>query len=128
MRKVFMFAIVVPAYDDGITFFCDALGFDLIKDEDQGDCKRWVVVRAPGGGADILIARAAGGVQTAAIGQQTGGRVGFFLSTPDFDATYADMRAKGVIFEETPRAEPYGKVAVFQDPWGNRWDLLEEMS
>ncbi|THH38918.1 VOC family protein [Aliishimia ponticola] len=117
--------LVVDDYDRAIAFYVDAVGFTLLQDIDLGDGKRWVRV-APPGGADgsLLLAEAANDAQRAAIGNQTGGRVGFFLSTDDFDRDHARMLAAGVTFEEAPRSEPYGKVAVWRDPWGNRWDLI----
>lgn len=119
-------AIVVPDYDAALDFYVGALGFDLIEDTDMGAGKRWVLVAPPGARETrLLLARAVTPTQTAAIGNQTGGRVGFFLHTSDFAASHASMRAKGVEFEEEPRHEPYGIVAVFRDPFGNRWDLLE---
>ena len=117
-------AIIVPEYHLGIAFYRDVMRFSLEADEDQGGGKRWVVLRPDGGGTGILLARAVGGAQVAAIGNQTGGRVGFFLNTEDFTSDYARMVAAGVKFEEMPRQEPYGQVAVFRDPFGNRWDLL----
>lgn len=117
--------LVVPDYDAGITFYVGALGFSLVSDEDMGGGKRWVVVSPGEGGADILLARAANDDQRAAIGKQAGGRVAFFLHTSNFDATLADFTAKGVIFHEQPRREPYGTVGVFSDPFGNRWDLIQ---
>lgn len=117
-----LIALVVSDYDPAIAFF-EALGFALVEDTPQGN-KRWVVVRPPGGGSDILISRAMG-EQTAAIGQQTGGRVGFFLQTEDFARDASRIVAAGGAFEEAPRDEPYGQVAVFRDPWGNRWDLIQ---
>ena len=117
-------ALVVPDYDAAIAFYVGALGFELVEDTDQGGGKRWVVVRPPGGGAALLLARAVTEAQTAAIGNQTGGRVGFFLETDDFARDHAAFLAAGVMFEEAPRDEPYGMVAVFRDPFGNRWDLL----
>lgn len=120
-----LIAIVVSDYDAGIAFYVDKMGFDLVQDEDQGGGKRWVVVRPHGGvGSDILLAQAKGAEQEAAIGNQTGGRVGFFLKTSDFATDHARMLANGVVFEEEPRHEIYGSVAVFRDPFGNRWDLL----
>jgi len=119
------FAIVVPDYDAGIEFYVGKLGFDLITDEDHGGGKRWVTVRPKGAQTAILLARAASDAQSAAIGNQTGGRVGFFLQTEDFAADHARMLAAGVAFEEPPRFEPYGSVAVFRDPFGNRWDLIQ---
>ena len=120
--------LVVPDYDAGIAFCVDALGFDLIEDTDMGTGKRWVVVGGAGGaeqGGRLLIAQAANAAQSAAIGNQTGGRVGFFAHTDDFAATQARLVDAGVQFEEQPRHEPYGIVAVFSDPFGNRWDLIE---
>ncbi len=118
-------ALVVPDYDAGIAFYVDTLGFDLIDDTDMGGGKRWVLVRPSGGGTALLLAKAANDEQRAAIGNQTGGRVGFFLNTADFDADYARMSRANVMFEEVPRDEPYGRVLVFRDPFGNRWDLLQ---
>jgi catechol 2,3-dioxygenase-like lactoylglutathione lyase family enzyme len=117
-------AIVVDDYDDAIAFYVDALGFDLVEDSPIDD-KRWVVVAPPGDGAGVLLAAADGDVQRARVGDQTGGRVGFFLHTTDFDETFQRMSAAGVRFLEEPRHEVYGTVAVFEDLYGNRWDLLE---
>ena len=116
--------VVVPDYDAGIAFYVGKLGFDLIEDTEIGDGKRWVVV-GPNGGASLLLAKAADDSQSAAIGNQTGGRVAFFLETDDFVDTHARFVAAGVTFHEEPRHEPYGIVAVFSDPFGNRWDLLQ---
>ena len=116
--------LVVPDYDAGIAFCVGALGFDLIEDSDMGGGKRWVVVGGKDGGR-LLLARAANDAQSAAIGNQTGGRVGFFAHTDDFTGTQARLAAAGVMFHEQPRHEPYGTVAVFSDPFGNRWDLIE---
>jgi catechol 2,3-dioxygenase-like lactoylglutathione lyase family enzyme len=120
--------IVVDDYDRAIAFFTDALGFDLVEDSpaltNDGRPKRWVVVRPPGGGTGLLLAQADGERQVAAIGNQIGGRVGFFLQVDDFDAAYERMTAAGVEFATVPRTEPYGQVAVFIDIAGNRWDLL----
>ncbi|MDJ1008737.1 MAG: VOC family protein [Paracoccaceae bacterium] len=118
-------ALIVPDYDEGIAFFVGALGWRLKHDIDQGNGKRWVVVVPPGGGTALLIARAVGPEQRAAIGNQTGGRVGFFLETDDFARDHAAMIAAGVAFEEAARTEPYGTVAVWRDAFGNRWDLIE---
>ena len=115
---------LVPDYDEGIDFFVERLGWRLVSDEDQGGGKRWVVVEPPAGGTALLLARASGPDQAATIGQHAGGRVAFFLWADDFEATHARMLAAGVPFEEPPRSEPYGVVAVWRDPWGNRWDLL----
>ncbi|OCO98325.1 MULTISPECIES: VOC family protein [unclassified Ensifer] len=119
-------ALVVPDYDAGIAFYCGKLGFDLVEDTVLDDNKRWVVVR-PKGAVEtaLLLAKADGERQQAAIGNQTGGRVGFFLFTDDFARDHAAMLAEGVVFLETPRHEPYGTVAVFTDPFGNHWDLLQ---
>jgi catechol 2,3-dioxygenase-like lactoylglutathione lyase family enzyme len=120
--------LVVPDYDAGIAFCVGALGFDLIEDSDMGGGKRWVVVGGKDGanaGGRLLLAKAATDAQTAAIGNQTGGRVGFFAHTDDFTGTQARLVDAGVIFLEQPRHEPYGTVAVFSDPFGNRWDLIE---
>lgn len=120
--------IVVDDYDRAIEFFTDALGFDLVEDSPalttDGHPKRWVVVRPPGAGTGILLARADGQRQTAVVGNQVAGRVGFFLRVEDFDAAYERMTAVGVQFVSSPRSEPYGCVAVFLDVAGNRWDLL----
>ncbi|WP_245639253.1 VOC family protein [Rubellimicrobium mesophilum] len=116
--------LVVPSYDEGIAFFVEGLGWRLGSDEDQGGGKRWVVVEPPDGGSALLLARAVGPEQQAAIGRQAGGRVGFFLRTADFEGTAARLRTAGAWFEQEPRHEAYGTVAVWRDPWGNRWDLL----
>lgn len=117
-------ALVVPDYDTAIAFFCDVMGFRLTADLDQGR-KRWVTVQPPGGGVQLVLAQAEGTQQQAAIGDQGGGRVWLFLETDDFSRDHARMTAAGVVFEEPPRHEPYGIVAVWRDPWGNRWDLIE---
>ena len=118
---------MVPDYDLALDFYVGLLGFALIEDTPISAARRWVLV-APTGAAEtrILLARAEGRAQIDAIGNQAGGRVGFFLAVADFDAAYARMHAAGVRFLETPRSEPYGKVAVWQDPFGNKWDLLEK--
>ncbi|MBU2866947.1 VOC family protein [Pacificibacter marinus] len=118
-----LLAILVPDYDVGIDFFTQKLGFNLLEDTDMGGDKRWVRVAPKGAQTEFLLARAVGD-QTQAIGAQGGGRVWLFLRSDDFEADYAVMKAKGVHFEESPRNEPYGMVAVFRDPFGNRWDLL----
>ena len=115
---------VVRDYDEAIAFFVDALGFTLIEDTVLSPDKRWVRVAARHGGVCLLLVKAANSEQAARIGDQTGGRVGFFLHTDDFDADYAMMVANGVRFREAPRMESYGKVAVFHDCSGNAWDLL----
>lgn len=124
MTGLAMTALVVPEYDEGIAFFRDALGFALEEDSDLGSGKRWVVMAGSHGGK-LLLARATDDQQRAAIGNQTGGRVGWFLDTEDFVAAHSRMVEWGVEFTDGPRDEPYGTVAVFNDPWGNRWDLIE---
>lgn len=120
--------VVVDDYDRAIEFFTGVLGFELAEDSpsltNDGRRKRWVVVRPPGAETGILLARADGGRQAAAVGNQTGGRVGFFLHVDDFDATYRRLSAAGVEFAGAPRTEPYGRVVVFADLYGNRWDLI----
>ena len=117
-------ALVVPDYDAAIAFYTGPLGFTLAEDIDQGGGRRWVTVVPPGGQTRLLLARAATPEQQAAIGNQTGGRVFLFLSVDDFDAAHARMSKAGVRFLEAPRDEPYGRVAVFDDIFGNRWDLI----
>jgi catechol 2,3-dioxygenase-like lactoylglutathione lyase family enzyme len=121
-------AIVVDEYQPAIDFFVDVLGFELAEDSpsltNDGRPKRWVVVRPPGAQTGILLARADGDTQAAAVGNQVAGRVGFFLRVDDFDAAYARMAAAGVQFFGEPRGEEYGRVVVFADIAGNRWDLL----
>ncbi|MCC4242392.1 VOC family protein [Thalassospira povalilytica] len=126
MPHIGLCALIVRDYDDAIAFYTDKVGFDLIEDTDMGDGKRWVIV-APKGATEtrILLARASGADQENAIGNQTGGRVGFFLNTDDFARDHARMTKAGVQFLEAPRHEPYGTVAVFEDLYGNKWDLLE---
>jgi catechol 2,3-dioxygenase-like lactoylglutathione lyase family enzyme len=126
-------AIVVDDYDPAIAFFVDALGFELVEDSpaltsEEGRPKRWVVVRPPGARTGILLARADGDDQAAAVGRQFAGRVGLFLRVEDFEAAYERMRDRGVEFVSEPRTEPYGRVAVFLDVAGNRWDLLGPQS
>lgn len=122
--RISALALVVPEYDDAIAFYVGKLGFRLVEDIDQGR-KRWVTVEPPGGGTRLVLARAEGPAQQAAIGHQAGGRVFLFLETDDFARDHAAMLAAGVTFEEAPRHEPYGSVAVWRDPFGNRWDLLQ---
>lgn len=121
-------AIVVDDYDQAIEFFTKALGFELAEDSpsltNDGRPKRWVVVRPPGAETGILLARADGQLQAAVVGNQFAGRVGLFLQVDDFDAAHERMTAAGVEFVTAPRTEPYGRVAVFRDIAGNRWDLL----
>lgn len=124
-RHLALVTVVVADYDAAIAWYSGALGFHVLKDLDQGH-KRWVVLGpADGNGAALLLARATDEAQHAHIGNQTGGRVGFFLHTDDFWRDYNAMQAFGVEFLETPREEAYGTVAVFGDLYGNTWDLLE---
>jgi catechol 2,3-dioxygenase-like lactoylglutathione lyase family enzyme len=118
-------ALVVRDYDEAIAWFVGKLAFELAEDTELGPLKRWVVVRPSTGGAGLLLARADGETQAATIGRQAGGRVFLFLETDDFARDYAAYRAAGVRFLETPRTEAYGMVAVFEDLYGNRWDLIE---
>lgn len=115
--------LIVPDYDTAIAYYCDVLGFILTEDIDQGR-KRWVRVTPPGGDTGFILAQADNTAQTAAVGNQGAGRVWLFLKTDDFDADHARLIAAGVRFEEEPRHEPYGTVAVFRDMFGNRWDLI----
>ena len=124
-RALSSVALLVPDYDAGIRYFVGTLGFRLIEDRDLGAGKRWVRVAPESGGTALLLAQASGPEQRRAIGNQTGGRVGFFLQTDDFDTDHARFAARGVTFLESPRTEAYGKVAVFRDPFGNLWDLLQ---
>src|ERR687895_154506 len=121
-------AVIVDDYDPAIEFFVGVLGFELVEDSpsltNDGRPKRWVVVRPPGAQTGILLARADGEDQAGAVGRQFAGRVGLFLRVQDFDAAYERMRAAGVKFDGEPRTEPYGRVVVFTDIAGNRWDLL----
>lgn len=126
--RIQSFAIIVDEYDHAIEFFVGVLGFELVEDSvgstNDGRTKRWVVVRPPGAETGILLARADGERQAQAVGNQTAGRVGFFLRVDDFEEMYARMSVNGVEFVGPPRVEPYGSVAVFLDVAGNRWDLL----
>ena len=121
-------AIVVREYDPAIEFFTALLGFELVEDSpaltNEGREKRWVVVRPPGAATGLLLARADGDDQAAVAGNQFAGRVGFFLHVEDFEATYQRLTSAGVEFVGPPRTEPYGRVAVFLDIAGNKWDLL----
>ncbi|MCW5805046.1 MAG: VOC family protein [Deltaproteobacteria bacterium] len=123
-----LIAIVVDDYDPAIAFFVDVLGFALVEDvpslTNDGRAKRWVVVRPPGAQTGLLLAKADGEHQRAAVGHQFAGRVGLFLRVADFDATLARLVAAGVELVTQPRDEPYGRVVVFRDLAGNKWDLL----
>ena len=119
-----LLSLLVPDYDAGISFFVDIMGWELLEDTDLGGGKRWVRVAPAGAQTAFLLARAVGD-QAAFIGKQGGGRVWLFLQTEDFARDHVALQAKGVAFEEAPRQEPYGTVAVFRDPFGNRWDLIQ---
>ena len=118
--RIFQFAITVRDYDEAIAFYVGKVGFDLVEDTDMGGGKRWVVVRPPGSDAGLLLAKSERGV-----GDQAGGRVFLFLETDDFGRDQGRMAAAGVRFLEAPRHEPYGTVAVFEDLYGNKWDLIQ---
>lgn len=125
-RRLATVTLLVRDYDEAIRFFTEALRFELVEDTPRGPGKRWVVVApARDGGAALLLAKAVTDEQEASVGKQAGGRVFLFLHTPDFAADHAHMVSHGVRFLEAPRHEPHGTVAVFQDLWGNRWDLVQ---
>jgi catechol 2,3-dioxygenase-like lactoylglutathione lyase family enzyme len=124
--RIAKLSLVVRDYDEAIAWFSRCLGFELAEDLDMGAGKRWVVMEPPETrGAALLLAKASGAKQEAAIGNQTGGRVFLFLETSNFDRDYQHMLREGVKFRETPRTEAYGKVVVFEDVSGNLWDLIE---
>jgi catechol 2,3-dioxygenase-like lactoylglutathione lyase family enzyme len=128
-RELAHVALVVADYDEAVAYFTHKLGFALLEDTAMGNGKRFVRV-APAGsgrGASLLLARAVTDEQRSRIGNQTGGRVFLFLHTSDFDHDYEQMKSRGVIFQEAPRDEPYGRVVVFEDLYGNRWDLVERV-
>ena len=128
MTYIEQVALIVDDYDEAIRFFVEALGFELVEDSpsltNDGRPKRWVVVRPPGATTAVLLAQADGEQQERAVGDQFAGRVGLFLRADDFQASYDRMREAGVEFVTEPRQEPYGRVAVFRDVAGDRWDLL----
>ncbi|MEO0543493.1 MAG: VOC family protein [Pseudomonadota bacterium] len=117
--------LVVPDYDEGIAFYCGAMGFELLEDTPLGGGKRWVRIAPPDAETALLLAEASTPAQVAAIGNQTGGRVAFFLNTDNFDRDFTAFKDSGIEFLEPPRTESYGTVAVFRDPFGNHWDLIE---
>lgn len=117
--------LVVPEYDEAIAFYCEVLGFRLLEDTDLGGGKRWVRVAPEGGETALLLAKAKGEKQEDAIGNQTGGRVGFFLHTDNFEREHEALKSAGCHFPGPLRHEPYGTVIVFSDPFGNLWDLIE---
>lgn len=128
-QSIAVVSLLVPTYEDGLRFYVDVLGFDLVEDTPLGPDKRWVLVAPPGGGGTrLLLAQAVGDAQRSAIGQQAGGRVFLFLHTDDFWRDYRRYTAAGVVFTEEPREEPYGTVVVFRDAFGNQWDLLQPKS
>ena len=121
-----MIAIVIDEYDLAISHYVNDLGFELIEDTEMTPEKRWVVVSPSKNGARILLAKAANEKQKSAIGNSTGGRVGFFLYTTNFSETFQAYSSRGIKFIESPRQETYGQVVVFQDKYGNKWDLIEQ--
>ena len=126
MNTLGMIAIVIDEYDLAIAHYVNDLGFTLIEDKPMSPEKRWVVVAPSSEGARILLAKAANEQQKAAIGNSTGGRVGFFMYTTNFVETYERYKSKGIEFLEQPRHETYGQVVVFKDKYGNKWDLIEQ--
>jgi uncharacterized glyoxalase superfamily protein PhnB len=121
-----MIAIVIDEYDEAISHYLNDLGFTLIEDTSLTADKRWVVIAPSDSGARILLAKASNEEQKKAIGNSTGGRVGFFLYTTNFSETYSSYKARGIEFIEEPRSEAYGQVVVFKDRYGNKWDLIEQ--
>jgi uncharacterized glyoxalase superfamily protein PhnB len=128
MNTLGMIAIVIDDYNLAISHYVSDLGFALIEDKEMTPEKRWVVVAPSKDGAKILLAKAANDQQRAAIGNSTGGRVGFFMYTTNFTETYETYSSRGIEFIETPRQEAYGRVVVFKDKYGNKWDLIEATS
>ena len=124
-QSLFQVALIVRDYDEARDFYVGKLGFNLVQDTDLGGGKRWLVVRPPNSAASLLLAKAGDDGQASFIGRQGGGRVFLFLRTDDFARDHAAMLRNGVTFLESPRTEPYGVVAVFEDLYGNRWDLIE---
>lgn len=125
-QKIGSVALLVRDYDEAIAFYTETLRFNLLADTPLGDGKRWVLVAPPGAEeSDLLLAKAASPAQERCVGNQTGGRVFLFLHTDDFWRDYHDMKTRGVVFIEEPREEAYGTVVVFEDLYGNKWDLLE---
>lgn len=123
-HRIALFSLLVPDYDTALAFF-DRIGFECREDTDLGGGKRWVRIAPPHGDTEILLARAVGDRQSAAVGEQGGGRVWLFLETTDFESDYARLQDAGATFDSAPRDEPYGRVVVWTDPWGNRWDLIQ---
>jgi catechol 2,3-dioxygenase-like lactoylglutathione lyase family enzyme len=128
-QKIFQIALVVEDYDAAIQFYCKKLNFKLIEDTVLNPEKRWVVVAPPGGeGCQLLLARASGEEQLSRVGNQTGGRVFLFMHTDDLDTDYQHLVSQGITIVRPPSSEPYGKVLVFADLYGNLWDLIEPIS
>lgn len=125
MSRLGAVSLLVRDYDEAIAFYVGKLGFDLSEDTDMGGGKRWVRVTPKGGDASLLLAKATTQAQIAAVGRQAGDRVWLFLETDDFAGDHAAWTAAGVTFREAPRHEPYGTVAVFEDLYGNAWDLIQ---
>ena len=123
MKRLALIALVVRDYDEAIAYFTQKIGFTLIEDTKLSESKRWVRLGLDDG-AEVLLARADGAAQEAAVGNQTGGRVGFFLNTDDFEREHRRLAAAGVEFVRPPKREDYGTVAVFRDLYGNLWDLI----
>jgi catechol 2,3-dioxygenase-like lactoylglutathione lyase family enzyme len=124
-QRIASVSLVVRDYDEALAFFTDALGFAVVEDTPLAGGKRWVVVAPPGGGTALLLAKAATPEQERYVGNQTGGRVFLFLHTDDLWRDYRAMKSRGVTFTEEPREEAYGTVVVFQDLYGNKWDLVQ---
>jgi catechol 2,3-dioxygenase-like lactoylglutathione lyase family enzyme len=125
-QKLAYVAVVVRDYDEALAYFINVLGFELIEDTPLDSEKRWVLIAPPGSqGTRLLLARAATPEQASRVGNQTGGRVFLFLHTDDFWRDYHAMKERGVNFKEAPREKPYATVAIFEDIYGNRWDLLQ---
>ena len=125
-QSISAFTVLVPSYEEGLAFFCRLLGFAVVEDTPLEGGKRWVVVAPAGGaGSRVVLAVPSDDRQRARVGDQTGGRVGYFLQTDDFDRDYRALAARGVRFLESPRRESYGTVAVFTDPWGGKWDFIQ---
>ena len=127
LRSVFLATVVVRDYDEAIAFYVNKIGFALLEDEDRGGGKRWVRVGPAGGGAALLLAKAVTAEQQNCIGNQTGGRVMMFVETDDFERDYVRMCDAGVVFTQVSRRETYGTVAVFEDLYGNRFDLIQHV-
>jgi predicted enzyme related to lactoylglutathione lyase len=125
-QNIFLFAVTVRDYDEALAFYLEKLDFEKLEDTDQGGGKRWVRVRPRGAeGTAILLARAVSEPQLASVGNQTGGRVFIFIETDDFARDHRQLTERGVVFVRPPKDEPYGRVAVFEDLYGNRFDLVQ---